>query len=118
MTYDGPRHVKAFTEFVLETLGLFIAFIFRHKFVEAHPIKMVPSKLQLNTKVISSLVDNMCRDWMPFISTYLNNSPITICLLMLFIGMFIGASLAVLSHFVLTEPEIDITKKENCNVCY
>ncbi len=65
MTYDGPRHVKAFTEFVLETLGLFIAFIFRHKFVEAHPIKMVPSKLQLITKVISSLVDNMCRDWMP-----------------------------------------------------
>ena len=57
MTYDGPRHVKAFTEFVLETLGLFI--------VEAHPIKMVPSKLQLITKVISSLVDNMCRDWMP-----------------------------------------------------
>ena len=114
MTYDGPRHVKAFTEFVLETLGLFIAFIFRHKFVEAHPIKMVPSKLQLITKVISSLVERLDA----FISTYLNNSPITICLLMLFIGMFIGASLAVLSHFVLTEPEIDITKKENCNVCY
>ncbi|KAK8796191.1 hypothetical protein WA171_004153, partial [Blastocystis sp. BT1] len=76
MTYDGPRHVKAFTEFVLET----------HKFVEAHPIKMVPSKLQLITKRLDA-----------FISTYLNNSPITICLLMLFIGMFIGASLAVLS---------------------
>lgn len=53
-----------------------------------------------------------------FLSTYFLESPLTICGVIVFFGMVIGSSLAILSHYVLSPvPVIDDTKKTNSSVC-
>ncbi|KAK8800001.1 hypothetical protein WA588_002820, partial [Blastocystis sp. NMH] len=81
MNYEGPRHSKAFVEFAKET----------YKYVKANPIKMAPSKLELIIKRLDE-----------FLSVYFLESPLAICGVIVFFGMLIGSSLAILSHYVLS----------------